>query len=303
MKAAIHSKRSSGKVLEVVDIDPPVPKPGGVLIRVRAASVNPLDWRLKSHRPGLDLAGEVVSTGSQVTRFNPGDPVFGIGTGAFAEYALARESRLAAKPDSVSFEEAASLPIAGLTALQGLRDRGKLAPGQKVLINGAAGGVGTFAVQIAKALGAEVTGVCSSRNVEMIGLLGADFVVDYTHEDFVQSGKLYDLILDNAASRRLSDLRRVMAPGGRCVLAGAPKQGGETLSRTFEALFRLCILQKFVFFIALPRPKDLEALAMLVETGKMRPLIDRVYPLGATGEAIAYLEEGHARGKVIIVPD
>ena len=303
MKAAIHTKRSSGKVLELVDIDPPVPKPGEVLIKVRAASVNPLDWRLKSHRPGVDVAGEVACVGSRVTRFKPGDAVFGLGKGTFAEYALARESRLAAKPDSVSFEEAASMPIAGLTALQGLRDRGKLAPGQKLLINGASGGIGTFAVQIAKALGAEVTGVCSTRNVEMVRSLGADFVVDYTHEDFAQGTKRYDLILDNAASRTLSDFRRILTPSGRCVLAGAPKQGGEILSRTLDALVRLCVLrQKFVFFIALPRPKDLESLGTLVQTGKMHPVIDRQYPLSEAGAAIAYVEEGHARGKVIITP-
>jgi D-arabinose 1-dehydrogenase-like Zn-dependent alcohol dehydrogenase len=168
MKAAIYTERSSRKLLELVDIDPPVPKKGEVLIKVRAASVNPLDWRLKSHRPGVDLAGEVTSVGNQVTRFKPGDAVFGLGKGAFAEYAVARESGLTAKQDNLTFEQAACVPIAGLTALQGLRDKGKLAPGQKVLINGAAGGVGTFAVQIAKISGAEVTGVCSTRNVELV---------------------------------------------------------------------------------------------------------------------------------------
>ncbi|MBV8630486.1 MAG: NAD(P)-dependent alcohol dehydrogenase [Silvibacterium sp.] len=302
MKAAIYTKRSSGKVLEVVDMAAPTPKPGEVLIKVRAASVNPLDWRLKSHRPGVDVAGEVTSVGSRVTRFKPGDAVFGLGKGAFAEYAAARESRLAKKPESISFEDAASLPIAGLTALQGLRDRGKLEPGQKVLINGAAGGVGTFAVQIAKALGAEVTGVCSTRNVEMVRSLGADFVVDYTQQDFAQGRQLYDLILDNAASRSLSDFRRVLVPGGRCVLAGAPKQWGPIFSRTFETLARSLILrQKFVFFIALPRSKDLEELATLVQTGKMHPVIDRQYPLNEAATAIAYVEEGHARGKVVII--
>jgi len=304
MKAAIYARRSSGKVLELVDIDQPVPKPGEVLIKVRAASVNPLDWRLKSHRPGVDVAGEVASVGSRVTRFKQGDAVFGLGKGAFAEYTVARESRLTAKPDRLSFEQAACLPIAGLTALQGLRDRGRLAPGERVLINGASGGIGTFAVQVARSLGAEVTGVCSTRNVEMVRSLGADVVIDYTHQDFAQHGKLYDLILDNAASRSLSDFHRVLAPSGRCVLAGAPKTAGPILSRTFEALARSLILrQKFVFFIALPRPKDLEALATLVQTGKMRPVIDRQYPLSETGTAIAYVEEGHARGKVVIMPD
>jgi NADPH:quinone reductase-like Zn-dependent oxidoreductase len=303
MKAAIYTKRSSGKVLEVVDIDPPVPKPGEVLIKVRAASINPLDWRLKSHRPGVDVAGDVASVGSRVTHFKPGDAVFGLGKSAFSEYCVARESRLAAKPDGVTFEEAASMPVAGLTALQGLRDKGRLAPGERVLINGAAGGVGTFAVQIGKAFGAEVTGVCSTRNMEMVRSLGADFVVDYTHEDFAQATKRYDLILDNAASRTLADFRHVLNPQGRCVLVGAAKQWGPILRGLLDAIVRRFILrQNFVFFIARPRPKDLESLAKLVETGKMHPVIDRQYPLSETGTAIAYVEEGHARGKVIITP-
>jgi NADPH:quinone reductase-like Zn-dependent oxidoreductase len=304
VKAAIYTKRNSGKVLDLVETDPPVPKPGEILIKVRAASINPLDWKLKSHRPGVDVAGEVASVGSGVTHFKPGDAVFGGGKGAFAEYARARESRLAPKPDSIGFEDAACLPIAGLTALQGLRDKGRLAPGHKVLINGAAGGVGTFAVQIAKALGAEVTGVCSTRNVEMVRSLGADVVVDYTHQDFVRDTTLYDLILDNIGNRRLSDLRRVLTPNGRCVLVGAPKQWGLILSRVLEALVRSCILrQKFVFFIARFKAEDLEALSTLAQTGKMRPIIDRRYPLSEAGTAIAYAEEGHARGKVVITPE
>ncbi len=304
MKAAIYTKRSTRKVLELVDIEPPVPKPDEVLIKVRAASVNPLDWRLKSHRPGVDLAGEVASIGSGVTRFKPGDAVFGFGKGAFAEYARARESQLAAKPESVTFEQAASLPIAGLTALQGLRDKGKLAPGQKVLINGAAGGVGTFAVQIAKVLGAEVTGVCSTRNVEMVHSLGADFVVDYTQQDFAQETKRYDLVLDNVGNRSLSDLRRVLTPQGRCVLVGAPKEWGPLLSRMFSLLVRSFILrQKLVFFVARAKPEDLESLGTRMQTGRMHPVIDRRYPLSNTGQAIAYVEEGHARGKVLITPE
>jgi NADPH:quinone reductase-like Zn-dependent oxidoreductase len=304
MKAAIYTKRSSGKILEVVDLDQPVPKAGEVLIKVRAASINPLDWRLKSHRPGVDLAGEVASIGSSVTRFKPGDAVFGLGKGAFAEYAVARESRLVLKPDRVTFEQAASLPVAGLTALQGLRDKGRLAPGQKVLINGAAGGVGTFAVQIAKTTGAELTGVCSTRNVEVVRSLGADAVVDYTQNDFTQSTNRYDLLLDNVGNRALSDLRHVLTPGGRCVLVGAPKQWGPILSRTLSMIVRSCILrQNFVFFIALPKPVDLELLANFVQTGKIRPVIDHQYPLSEASKAIAYVEEGHARGKVIITPD
>jgi NADPH:quinone reductase-like Zn-dependent oxidoreductase len=304
MKAAIYTKRSSGKVLELVNIDPPVPKKGEVLIKVRAASVNPLDWRLKSHRPGVDLAGEITSIGSGVTRFKPGDAVFGAGKGTFAEYARARESRLAAKPDSTSFEQAACLPIAGLTALQGLRDKGRLAPGEKILINGAAGGVGTFAVQIAKTFGAEVTGVCSTRNVEMVRSLGADVVVDYTQQDFVQGGKLYDLILDNVGNRSLSDLLHLLTPSGRCVLVGAPKQWGPMLSRMFSMLARSWILRENVlFFVAKPKPEDLNSLSEFVLAGKIRPMIDRRYPLSNTAHAIAYVEEGHARGKVLITPE
>ena len=304
MKATIYTKSSSGKTLELVDIDPPVPKSGEVVIKVRAASVNPLDWRLKKPRPGVDVAGEVEAIGKGVTRFKPGDRVFGAGEGSFAELTVARESQLAAMPNSITFEHAACLPIAGLTALQGLRDKGRLAPGQKVLINGAAGGVGTFAVQIAKTLGAEVTGVCSTRNVDMVRSLGADAVVDYTQQDFAQETTRYDLVLDNVGNRTLSDLRRVLISGGRCVLVGAPKQMGEVLLRVLESFARSYILrQKVIFFIARFKPDDMDALALLVQTGEMRPVIDRHYPLRETGAAIAYVEEGHARGKVIITTE
>ena len=304
MKAAIYTKRSSGKVLELVDISPPVPKRGEVLIKVRAASVNPLDWKLKSHRPGVDVAGEVASVGSGATLFKAGDAVFGAARGAFAEYACARESRLAPKPGGISFEEAACLPIAGLTAIQGLRDKGRLAPGERVLINGAAGGVGTLAVQIAKAFAAEVTGVCSTRNVEMVQLLGADNVVDYTQQDFTRGTKLYDLILDNVGNRALSDCRRVLTPSGHCVLVGAPMRWGTILMRVLTAMIWSRILrQKFVFFIARFKSEDLEALSALVQTGKMHPVIDRRYSLSEAGPAIAYAEEGHVRGKVIITPE
>ncbi len=304
MKAAIYTKRSSGKLLELADIDAPVPKPDEVLLNVRAASINPLDWRLKSHRPGVDLAGQVVSVGNRVTRFKAGDAVFGLGKGAFADFAIARESRLAEKPDGITFQQAATLPIAGLTALQGLRDKGRLAPGQKVLINGAAGGVGTFAVQIAKALGAEVTGVCSTRNVEMVQSLGADRALDYTQQDFVRDTERYDLLLDNVGNRSLSDLRRVLAPHGRCVLVGAPKQWGPILRALLDAIVRSFILrQNVVFFIARAKPEDLALLSQFVQTGKIRPVIDRQYPLSEAGSAIAYVEEGHVRGKVVLIPD
>jgi NADPH:quinone reductase-like Zn-dependent oxidoreductase len=304
MKAAIYTKRSSGKVLELADISAPVPGPDEVLLNVRAASINPLDWRLKSHRPGVDLAGQVVSVGKRVTRFKPGDAVFGLGKGAFAEFAIARESRLAEKPDGITFQQAATLPIAGLTALQGLRDKGKLAPGEKVLINGAAGGVGTFAVQIAKTLGSKVTGVCSTRNVEMVQSLGADVVVDYSQQDFVRDTQRYDLILDNVGNRTLPDLRLVLTPQGRCVMVGAPKQWGPILSRTLSMIFRSWILrQNFVFFIAQAKPEDLNLLSQFAQTEKIRPVIDRQYPLSEAGTAIAYVEEGHARGKVILIPE
>src|SRR5215469_892981 len=204
MKSAVYTKVRSGKILEIKDLGQPVPKDNEVLIRVRAASVNPLDWRLKSQRPGVDLAGEVVAVGRKITEFKPGDSVFGIGRGAFAEYSCAPETKLALKPESVSFEQAAAVPIAGVTALQALRDKGHLQPGQKVLINGAAGGIGTFAVQIAKSFGANITGVCSTKNVELVRSLGADRVIDYTCEDFTEDNERYDLLLDNVGNRRLS---------------------------------------------------------------------------------------------------
>lgn len=303
MKAAIYVRGSSGKCLELVDIDRPVPRKHEVLIKTYAASVNPLDWRLKSHYPGVDVAGEIVSVGSAVTRFHRGDKVFGAGRGSFAEYVCASETKLAAKPDNITFEEAASVPVAGLTALQGLRDKGRLEQGQKVLINGAAGGVGTFAVQIAKAFGAEVTGVCSTKNVEMIRSLGADVVVDYTQQDFTGDPRRYDLILDNVGNRSLAELRRVLAPHGRCVLAGAPKQLGPILLRMLDLIVRSALLrQKFIFFLARFRQADMELLGTLMRTGKLHPVIDRRYPLNETGEALAYVEAGHARAKVVVSP-
>ncbi|HLK35004.1 MAG TPA: NAD(P)-dependent alcohol dehydrogenase, partial [Terriglobales bacterium] len=203
MKAAVYNKAKSGKVLEIKEIEHPAPQDNEVVLRVSAASVNPLDWRLKAERPGVDVAGEITAVGGKVTRFKPGDLVFGGAKGAFAEFACAQETKLAPKPENVSFEQAAAVPIAGLTALQGLRDKGRLQPGQKVLINGAAGGIGTFAVQIAKSLGANVTGVCSTKNVELVRSLGADRVIDYTREDFTQGSERYDLILDNVGNRTL----------------------------------------------------------------------------------------------------
>ena len=303
MKAAIYSKGELGKVLEITDLEQPVPKDNEVLLRVRAASVNPLDWRMKSPRPGVDVAGEVVAVGRGVTQFKPGDAVFGAGTGTFAEYARAAEIKLATKPESVTFEQAAVMPIAGLTALQGLRDKGGLQPGEKVLINGAAGGIGTFAVQIAKSFGADVTGVCSTKNIELVRSLGADRVIDYTREDFTEDSQRYDLLLDNVGNRTLSDMKRVLKPNGKCIMAGAPKTLSAVFARIFEAFARsLFLRQKFTFFVAKIKKDDLTTLCELTKAEKLTPVIDRQYPLADTSAAIAYVEEGHARAKVIITP-
>jgi NADPH:quinone reductase-like Zn-dependent oxidoreductase len=302
MKAAVYTKGKSGKVLEMNDLERPVPKNNEVLIRICAASVNPLDWRMKSQRPGVDIAGEVVAVGSAVTQFKPGEAVFGLCKGAFAEYACAREDRLVPKPESMSFDQAAAVPIAGLTALQGLRDKGHLQPGQKVLINGAAGGIGTFAVQIAKSFGANVTGVCSTKNVELVRSLGADRVIDYTRDDFTQESQRYDLLLDNVGNRTVSAMRRVLTPSGKCVMAGAPKELWVVFSRLFKALAQsLFLKQKFVFFIAKMNRDDLTTLCGLIKDGKVTPAIDRRYPLTDTADAIAYVEAGHAPAKVVIM--
>lgn len=301
MNAAVYAKMEFGKVLQIIDVDTPIPKDNEVLLKTRAASVNPLDWRMKSRRPGVDVAGEVIATGKSVTQFKPGDAVFGTCRGAFAEYACAFEAGLVAKPDNVTFEQAACAPVAGLTALQGLRDKGRLRAGQKVLINGAAGGVGTFAVQIAKSMGAEVTGVCSAGNVELVRSLGADMIIDYTLEDFTRTGRYYDLLLDNVGNRTFSELRRIMDPRGRCVLAGAPKQLSAALTRIAKAFVRPPFLsQKFTFFIAKLRKDDLAVLRELMETGRVTPVIDRRYQLCDIADAIAYVERGHARAKVVV---
>jgi NADPH:quinone reductase-like Zn-dependent oxidoreductase len=301
MKAAVYTKTKSGKVLQIMDVETPVPRDNEVLLKVRAASVNPLDWRLKARRPGVDVAGEVVAVGKRVTQFKPKDAVFGTCRGAFAEYACTSEAALVSKPDNLSFEQAACVPIAGLTALQGLRDKGDLQPGQKVLINGAAGGVGTFAVQIAKSLGAEVTGVCSTRNVEMVRSLGADLVIDYTQQDFTNNGLHYDLLLDNVGNRTLSAFKRVMTPSGWCVMVGAPKELWAVIIRVLKALaWSPFLRQKFTFFIAKVNKDDLAALCELMKTGKVKPVIDKRYQLSDTADAIAYVEQGHARAKVVV---
>lgn len=304
MKAAIYSKTSAGKVLEIKDALKPAPKDHEVILKVRAASVNPLDWRMKSRHPGVDVAGEVEATGKSVTGLKPGDAVFGIGRGAFAEYARAPKSALVLKPENITFEQAASIPVAGLTALQGLRDKGKLQRGQKLLINGAAGGIGTFAVQIAKSMGADVTAVCSTRNVDTVRSLGADCVIDYTKQDFTDSAERYHVLLDNVGNRPLSELRRILTPRGRCVLAGAPKSFPAMFARIVKSFaWSPFLRQKFIFFIAMPRPDDLRVLCELIQAGKLTPSIEKVYRLIETSAAIAYVETGHARAKVVISVD
>lgn len=301
MKAVVYTKAKSGKVLEMKYLEQPVPKDNEVVLRVRAASVNPLDWRMKTERPGVDVAGEVVAVGGKVTQFKPGDAVFGCAKGAFAEYARAPQAKLALKPESVSFEQAAAVPIAGLTALQALRDKGRLQAGQKVLINGAAGGIGTFAVQIAKSFGANVTGVCSTTNVELVRSLGADRVIDYTREDFTQDSERYDLLLDNVGNRTLSAMKRVLNPNGKCVMAGAPRELWVVFMRLLKAFAWSPFLpQKFRLLIANITRDDLTIFCELIKAGEVKPVIDRRYPLAETAAAIAYVEEGHARAKVVI---
>jgi NADPH:quinone reductase-like Zn-dependent oxidoreductase len=321
MKAAVYFQYGPPDVVKVVELEKPVPKDDEVLIRVCAASVNPLDWRLLRGVPhilrilfrlpkpsvtepgqlGRDVAGQVEAVGKNVRRFKPSDEVFGTCRGAIAEYACSSEATLARKSTEVTFEQAASVPIAGLTALQGLRDAGQLQPGQKVLINGAAGGVGTFAVQIAKWLGSDVTGVCSTRNMDLVRSLGAERVIDYTRENFTQSREHYDVILDNVGNHSLSALRSVLNPRGICVIAGAPKNPGFFLARMITApVLSLLVGQKFVMLLAKVKNEDLTILGDLMATGKITPMIDRRCSLPEAAEALRYVEGGHARGKVVI---
>lgn len=319
MKAAVYTRYGPPEVVQITDIEKPVPKENEVLIKVRAASVNPLDFHLmrgrpyigrilfglrkpKITRPGVDVAGQVEAAGRNVTQFKPGDEVFGSCRGAFAEYACTSESALAIKPDNVTFEQAASVPVAAFTALQGLRDKGKIQPGQRILINGAAGGVGTLTVQIAKSFGADVTGVCSSRNVGVVRSIGADRVIDYTQEDFTKSGQRYDLIFDLVENHSLSTCRRVLNPKG--IYIGAGVVGSSMiglLARLIAApLLSRFVSQKFVMFMARRSKKDLTNIHELMAAGKVTPVIDKRYSLSEVPEAIRYLEQGHARGKVVI---
>ncbi|MGD0578301.1 MAG: NAD(P)-dependent alcohol dehydrogenase [Bryobacteraceae bacterium] len=320
MKAIVYTEYGPPDVLQFTEVAKPIPKDDEVLIQIHAASVNPLDWHFMRGRPyfvrilagprkpkvtrlGVDLSGQVEAVGRNVTQFKPGDEVFGACRGAFAEYVCASDRALVVKPDNVTFEQAAAVPTAALTALQGLRDKGQIQPGQKVLINGAAGGVGTFAVQIAKSFGADVTGVCSTRNVDMVRSIGAGQVVDYTREDFTQSGQQYDLILDMIGNHSLSDCRRALTPKGTLVLVGGPDNG--RWLGPFTGMLKAVVLtrfgsQKLLPFLAHLSKEDLIILQELLAAGKVTPVIDRSYPLSEVPEAIRYLEEGHAQGKIVI---
>jgi NADPH:quinone reductase-like Zn-dependent oxidoreductase len=320
MKAAVCTRYGPPDVIRILEVEKPVPKDDEVLIKVRAASVNPYDWHFmrgspyplrlaaglgkpKDNRLGVNVAGQVEAIGKNVTQFKPGDAAFGLCKGAFAEYACASESKLGPKPDIVTFEQAASVPIAALTALQGLRDKGHLQPGQEVLINGAAGGVGTFAVQIAKSFGAHVTGVCSTKNVDMIRSIGADRAIDYTREDFTKGSQRYDVILDCIGNHPLSACRRVLNLQGTYVQAGGPTS--RWMLGFLLRLLKMIVLsrlasQKTVMIGAKVTKEDLANLHNLMKTGKVIPVIDRTYSLTELPEAIRYQEKGHARGKVVI---
>lgn len=320
MLAMVQHRYGSAEVLELRDIDKPAIGDDEVLVRVRAAGVNPADWAVMSGLPyiarpvygmrkpkhsvrGTDVAGQVEAVGTGVTRFQPGDEVFGWCVGAYAEYASVAEDALALKPANLTFEQAAAVPMASLVALQAVRDQGNVQAGQTVLINGASGGIGTFAVQIAKSLGALVTGVCSTRNMDMVRTIGADNVIDYTQEDFTRSGQRYDFILDNVANHSMSDLRRAVTPTGALV-----PNGGGFDNRWFASggrVIRANVLKRSVDrrlrpFLLSPKLDDLVVLKELIEAGKITPVMDRTYPLSETPQAIGHVGEGHARGKVAI---
>ena len=320
MQAVVYCDYGSPDVLKLEALEKPVPGDSQLLIKVRAAAVNPVDWHFMRGEPyigrfgmglrkpavtrlGVDYAGVVEAVGKSVTQFKPGDEVFGGRNGALAEYITVREAGpVVMKPANLTFEQAAGVPVAAITALQGLRDKGNLQPGHTVLINGASGGVGTFAVQIAKALGATVTGVCSTRNVELVKSIGADHVIDYTKENFTEGTQRYDLVLDNVGNHSLSATRRVIKPTGRYVMVGG--QSGkwlDPLPRAFGAMLQSRFVdQEMSFFISELNKKDLTFLSDLMASGKVTPVIDRTYPLREAAEAIRYLEAGRARGKVIV---
>ena len=321
MKAIVYTKYGSPDVLQFKEVEKPAPTDGQILVKIYAASANPVDWHLmraspflarlagglrkpKDTRLGADFAGRVEAVGANVAQFQPGDEVFGASTGAFAEYICVAESEVALKPANLSFEQAAAVPVAATTALQGLRDTGQIHTGQRVLVNGASGGVGTFAVQIARAFGTEVTGVCSTRNLDMVRSIGADHAIDYMKEDFTRTGQHYDLIYDAVGNSSVSAYRRALNPGGTCVVAGFT-----SLPRLFEHMLigplRSKIGDKKVGLMgtAQIKQKDLVSLRELLEAGKVTPVIDRRYSLREVPEAIRYLEAKHARGKVVITVD
>jgi NADPH:quinone reductase-like Zn-dependent oxidoreductase len=321
MKAIVQDTYGSTDVLELREIDKPETADDEVLVRVHAAGVDRGVWHLmtglpypvrlagyglrapKTQVPGMDVAGVVEAVGKEVTRFQPGDEVFGIGAGAFAEYARAREDKLVPKPANLTFEQAAVVATSGLTALQGLRDRGRVEPGQKVLVIGASGGVGTFAVQLAKAFGAEVTGVCSTTKVDMVRSLGADHVIDYTSDDFAGGESRYDVILDIGGNSSLSRLRRALTPKGTLVITGGETDGrwlGGTDRQIRALMLSPFVGQKLGSFLCSQNLQDLIVLKELIEAGKVTPAIDRTYPLSEVPDAIRHLKEGHARGKVVI---
>ncbi len=318
MKAIVITKYGSPDVLQFEEVDKPTPKDDQILVRVQAASANPLDWhgmrgkpfiarlmgngllKPKSSKVGADVAGWVEAVGKDVTQFKPGDEVFGGCNGSFAEYACARQDRVALKPANLSFEEAAAVPVAAYTALQGLRDKGKIQPGQRVLVNGASGGVGTFAVQIAKSFGAEVTGVCSTRNLDMLRKIGADHVIDYTQEDFTRNGQRYDLILDAVGNHSVSDYKRALNPEGVCVVVGFSGMSYMIQHMIVGSFASKTGSKKISMMLTKPNKEDLIFMKQLLEDGKVVPVIDRRYPLSEVPEAIRYLEAGHAQGKVII---
>ncbi|MGD0177814.1 MAG: NAD(P)-dependent alcohol dehydrogenase [Candidatus Bathyarchaeia archaeon] len=321
MKAIVHTKYGPPDVLELKEVEKPIPNDNEVLVKIHAASVNAADWHIvrgkpflmrlmgfglikpKNKIPGADMAGRVEAVGRNVKQFQPSDEVFGdlakFGLGAFAEYVCAHENALALKPANISFEEAAAVPLAAVTALQGLRDKGQIQPGQKVLINGASGGVGTFAVQIAKSFGAEVTGVCSTRNLDMVRSIGADQVIDYTSEDFTQNEQRYDLILAANGYHSISDYKRALSPEGTYVVTGG------SMAQLFQAMLlgpwiSMTGSKKMGSLSMRINQEDLVFMKELLEAGKVKPVIDRRYKLSEVAEALRYLEEGHARGKVVI---